>query len=571
MKFRTTALLSLVIATVTLLPSELVFADGVLVFGGTGRLGSESVKQLIGTGEKITVFARPSSDRSRLDDLDVAFVTGDMLNEEDMLAAFQTVKPSIVVDASALYGDDHEQAVRNIVAGAKASGVKQIIHHGSVGAGDNMKLFPHIDFTELKATLLDKGRAEQILIDSGLNYTIIRNGLLENDDSVSTGKARMTEDPTALGRITRRDLAAVTMDCFAAPQCANKIFHALDDNLPVRLPGQDSETRSDTVELSSRRGLQEMVVSVKFLDRAIDLYKEIADWEVAYRGLAPADQAMHWGLPKDTVVEQAVLRVPGTAKGYLRLVKFVGVEQQRIRSSARPFDTGAIFNFNALVKDLEGVFEAMRDNGFVGFADPTYYTIFGKRYGGAMLRGHDGVVINLLLRVNDPYEDIPPFTKMSHVVNATQMVDDYDESMEFFRDKLGWHLRWEAAPQWPADGANNMGLPNNLLLEGKVKERAASFIFAPDADGGSIEIFHFEGVSGADFSARAHPPNLGVLMYRVHVPDLETYAAMLASNGVKTLRPMTALDVAPYGQVKSLIIAAPSGAWIEFFEQRPAD
>ena len=116
-----------------------------------------------------------------------------------------------------------------------------------------------------------------------------------------------------------------------------------------------------SLDITERRGLQEMVVSVKFLDRAINTYQDIAGWEVAYRGLAPSDQAHHWGLDGDVLIDQAVLRVPGTEKGYLRLVKFVDVPQVRIRSSARPFDTGAIFNFNTLVKDLDGVFESMRD------------------------------------------------------------------------------------------------------------------------------------------------------------------------------------------------------------------
>ncbi len=276
--------------------------------------------------------------------------------------------------------------------------------------------------------------------------------------------------------------------------------------LIIGFRGAFTDTTAADLDVTDRRGLQEMVVSVKLLDRAIETYQDIAGWEVAYRGLAPSDQARHWGLCVDVLIDQAMLRVPGTEKGFLRLVKFVDVPQVRIRSSARPFDTGAIFNFNALVKDLDGVFESMRDHGFVGFADPTYYTIFGKRHGGAMLRGHDGVVINLLHRVNDPYDDVPPFTKMSHVVNATQMVDDYEESLEFFRDKLGWHVRWEASPQWPEDGSNNMSLPNNLLLEGKIKERAASFLFSPDADGGSIEIFKFDGATGLDFSDRAPIP-----------------------------------------------------------------
>jgi uncharacterized protein YbjT (DUF2867 family) len=215
-----------------------VLADGVLVFGGTGRLGVETVKQLIAADEKVIVFARPTSDRSRLEGLDVSFVVGDMLDRDDMVAAFEAVQPRIVIDASALYEAGHEEAVRNIVAGAKVADVEQIIHHGSVGAGDNMALFPDIDATKLEtaptsatmvAILRDKGRAEAILIDSGLTYTIIRNGLLEADDSQSSGRARLTEDQTALGRITRVDLAAITMECFAAQRCANKIFHALDD------------------------------------------------------------------------------------------------------------------------------------------------------------------------------------------------------------------------------------------------------------------------------------------------------------------------------------------------------
>jgi uncharacterized protein YbjT (DUF2867 family) len=223
---------------VTLVICVPVLADGVLVFGGTGRLGVETVKQLIAADEKVIVFARPTSDRSRLEGLDVSFVVGDMLDRDDMVAAFEAVQPRIVIDASALYEAGHEEAVRNIVAGAKVADVEQIIHHGSVGAGDNMALFPDIDATKLEtaptsatmvAILRDKGRAEAILIDSGLTYTIIRNGLLEADDSQSSGRARLTEDQTALGRITRVDLAAITMECFAAQRCANKIFHALDD------------------------------------------------------------------------------------------------------------------------------------------------------------------------------------------------------------------------------------------------------------------------------------------------------------------------------------------------------
>ena len=215
-------------------------ADGVLVFGGTGRLGAETVKQVLAAGHNVTVFARPTSSRERLEGLDVAFVVGDMLNEGEMVAAFKSSQPLIVIDASALYTGGHEEAMGNLIAGAKAAGgVKQIIHHGSVGAGQNMALFPHVDFSRLREILLDKRRAEKLLVESALSYTIIRNGIIENDDTLSSGRARMTEDATALGRITRVDLASVTMDCFEAQQCANKVFHALDDNLPWSPPSAE--------------------------------------------------------------------------------------------------------------------------------------------------------------------------------------------------------------------------------------------------------------------------------------------------------------------------------------------
>jgi catechol 2,3-dioxygenase-like lactoylglutathione lyase family enzyme len=325
---------------------------------------------------------------------------------------------------------------------------------------------------------------------------------------------------------------------------------------------------AETIDVSTRRGVQEMVVSVKFLEREIEMYQKVAGWEIAYRGQASSNQATHWGLSADVVTNEAVLRVPGTEQGFLRLVQFLDVPQVRIRSSGRHFDTGGIFNINAWVKDMDGIFNELRDHGFSGLSDPTYYTLFGEDFGGGVLRGHDDIVINLLHRVNEANLTVSPFTKMSQINNATQVVSDYHESLDFFTNKLGWHVRWEASPTWPEDGSNNMGLPNSLVQEGKVHARAASFSFDAEADGGHIEIFAVDGITGLDFSHRAHPPNLGVLMYRVHVPNLAAYASAIADNGVEPIRPLRTLDIPPYGETKTMIIRSPAGAWIELFEQQ---
>ena len=61
------ARLALVAAT-TLLPA-LAGAAEVIVFGGTGKLGSEVVRALNAAGHEVTVFHREGSDRSRLQGL----------------------------------------------------------------------------------------------------------------------------------------------------------------------------------------------------------------------------------------------------------------------------------------------------------------------------------------------------------------------------------------------------------------------------------------------------------------------------------------------------------------------
>jgi catechol 2,3-dioxygenase-like lactoylglutathione lyase family enzyme len=325
------------------------------------------------------------------------------------------------------------------------------------------------------------------------------------------------------------------------------------------------------VEIADRKGMQEMIVSVKDLDKAAALYQQVAGWEIVAQEAALPALAEFWQVPRATRIEQVVLGNPSTTQGLLRIVRFRGMPQAQIRSSGRPFDTGGIFNLNMLVKDMDAAFEILRDHGFHGYADPNRYTLLGKSYAGAMLQGHDGVVINLLQRVGRPYDDLPPFRLMSHIINATQMVGDYSESLDFLTQKLGWEVRWAGSPHWPANGSNNMGLPNNLVADGTVTGRAASLRFGPDADGGGMEIFHFEGVKGLDFSSRAHPPNLGVLMYGIHVPDIEAYAADLSSRGVAFHVPMTTFRLAPYGTVKAIIVRAPSGAWLQFFQQVKAE
>ena len=215
---------------------------GVLVFGGTGRLGSEIVKQLLNAGEKnVTVFARPTSDRKRLEGLNVNFVVGDANNEADVEAAFQSTSFRVVINAlanprtSTNPKNFYESVQGSINKWAKATGVERIIFHSSTGAGDSASVLRGNIEEYVLQRYRDKELAENQIVASGIDYTIIRNYIIRPEGTPPTGRAFLSEDRSVTGAIARKDLAILTLYCLDGTLCKNKTLHARDpDPLPVR-------------------------------------------------------------------------------------------------------------------------------------------------------------------------------------------------------------------------------------------------------------------------------------------------------------------------------------------------
>lgn len=204
-----------------------------LVFGGTGRLGAPIVRLLIDAGYPVTVFARPTSDRSRLAGLDVGYLVGDLMDAGSVDQVVRGKNFGFVIDATsrgASRDSFFDTAMQNILHALTGSPVDQFILHGSVGAGANLQYFPEFGSGRMRELLLTKGKAEALLKRSGIGYTIIRSGMIDLDGTPATGRARLTDDQRTAGRITRLDLAALTLQCLNKKACMNKIFHAVDDS-----------------------------------------------------------------------------------------------------------------------------------------------------------------------------------------------------------------------------------------------------------------------------------------------------------------------------------------------------
>lgn len=211
----------------------------IIVFGANGQLGAEVMKSLVGAGKDVTAFVRPNADMKRLDGLKFTTATGDVLVDADVAKAMQAKKYAVVVDAlgrSEAGPEFFTTSAENIVKWAKATGVKQVILHGSVGAGKSRAIYPDAMWPRMKDVLLAKEAGENALIGSGVPYTIIRNAQLLPNDTKSTGQAKLFEGENKFGAVTRTGLGKLTLECTANPKCLNKIYHGVDEGLPAREP-----------------------------------------------------------------------------------------------------------------------------------------------------------------------------------------------------------------------------------------------------------------------------------------------------------------------------------------------
>ncbi len=237
--------LSLAICALAFAAPAFAKSETVLVFGGSGQLGSEIVRALVARGHKVTVFVRPSSKMDRLEGLTYGTVQGDVLVEADVTKAFKSAKFTVVVDALARGrteggrsfdntrsdGDFYEVSERYISKAAKAARVQQVILHSSVGAGESRKAYPLSRLAAMQPVLDAKGAGEKHVTDSGVPYTIIRNAVLRNAKPGEPDNAKLYEGHAKFGIVTRTELGRLTAECVGNKACFNKIYHAVDESL----------------------------------------------------------------------------------------------------------------------------------------------------------------------------------------------------------------------------------------------------------------------------------------------------------------------------------------------------
>jgi uncharacterized protein YbjT (DUF2867 family) len=212
-------------------PTAAGSAKTALVFGGSGQLGSEVVRELVSAGYSVSVFLRPSSSRARLQGMAVEPIEGNVLADADVERALKSRRFSVVVDALGRSESDvtfFATSGRNIARWSAASGVEHIILHSSVGVGRSRAAYPQERLGAMARLFEAKGAGEQAFIDSGVRWTIIRNAVLRDLPPGQADAAKLIADETSFGAVSRRGLARLTRECALNPGCQGKIYHGID-------------------------------------------------------------------------------------------------------------------------------------------------------------------------------------------------------------------------------------------------------------------------------------------------------------------------------------------------------
>jgi nucleoside-diphosphate-sugar epimerase len=208
--------------------------SNIFIAGASRGVGLEIAKCLIEQQLKVKALLRTEASRAELEAIGIKVVLGDALNIADVERAILTNEPvyAVISTIGSLPKDSEKVDYignKNLIDAAVKAGVQKFILVSSIGSGNSVVALPPQVLQTLGPVLVDKEKAEQHLIESGLTYTIIRPGGLVSEPA--TGNGVLTEEPRISGSIHRADVAQLVCRCLNSDRANNKVFSAVDRNM----------------------------------------------------------------------------------------------------------------------------------------------------------------------------------------------------------------------------------------------------------------------------------------------------------------------------------------------------
>jgi putative NADH-flavin reductase len=186
-----------------------------LNIGASRGIGLETARQALAAGYHVRALSRSASGMA-LTSSNLEKVRGDALKAEDVRAAVtgvDAVIQALGVNFGDLFKPVHlfSEATRVLIAAMQAAGVKRLLCVTGFGAGDSrasISCLQRLPFQIVFGRAYDdKSVQERLIKESGLEWTIVRPGVLSNGPR--TGRYRILSDPAQWrnGSISRANVA----------------------------------------------------------------------------------------------------------------------------------------------------------------------------------------------------------------------------------------------------------------------------------------------------------------------------------------------------------------------------
>jgi len=202
----------------------------VVIVGGHGKIALLLEKLLAERGDSPRGIIRSTDQAADLEEIGAEPIVLDIENVDDISDALAGAD-AVVFAAGAGPGSgparkrtvDYGGAVK-LADGAKRQGISRYLMVSSIGSNH-----PESWSDQMRPYQEAKAEADKYLVESGLEYTIVRPGGLTDDPG--TGRVQLGE--LDYGRVAREDVAAVLAECLTADNTIGKSFDLLNGVTPV--------------------------------------------------------------------------------------------------------------------------------------------------------------------------------------------------------------------------------------------------------------------------------------------------------------------------------------------------
>ena len=202
--------------------------ENVLVAGATGTTGNKIIN-LLTESQYFNPIAmvRKEEQRAEFKARNVETVLADLTG--DVSTAFSDHTIDKVLFAAGSGGEKvvevDQEGAKRLIDASKKNNIKKFVMLSSIGADQPEKA------DELQDYLKAKHNADEYLKESGLNYSIVRPGSLNNDELTNTIK--LEEKLEEMGKISRANVAQTLVHVLNDDAANGKTFEIIEGDMLI--------------------------------------------------------------------------------------------------------------------------------------------------------------------------------------------------------------------------------------------------------------------------------------------------------------------------------------------------